>query len=111
MTRAAMLADLKRSGLTAADAKTAGYKPLTAKQVNEMTGNFAAGYLIPYHDHEGKKTDYWRIRYTEEVKGPFGATKAKPLRYTGPPNELPRFYFPAAANWKAVCENTVPQQN
>lgn len=105
MTRAAMLADLKRSGLTATNAKNAAYKVLTAKQVQDLTGNYAAGYLIPYHDHTGKKTKYWRVRYLEDVKGPFGATKKKPLRYTGPPKELPRFYFPAVADWVAVCKD------
>ena len=97
-----MLADLKRSGLTATDAKRAKYKPLTAKQVAERTGNHAAGYLIPYHAATGNLTDYWRVRYTEDVKGAFGATKKKPLRYTGPTNELPRFYFPAGVDWETI---------
>ncbi len=102
MTRAAMLTDLKRSGLTAADGKKATYKPLNAKQVQDLTGNHAAGYLIPYYDVAGKKTDYWRVRYTEEVKGAFGASKKKPLRYTGPKNALPRFYFPKRVNWQKL---------
>jgi hypothetical protein len=105
MTRAAMLADVKRSGLTATDAKANGYKVLTAKQVYELTGNHAAGYLITYHDHNGKPTGYWRVRYTEEVKGPFGAAKKKPLRYTGPKNELPRFYFPKSADWASAVKD------
>ena len=100
--RQLMIADLKRSGLTDADARRAKYKPLTAEQVEKKTGNFAAGYLIPYHDAKGKLTDYWRVRYTEEVKGAFGATKKKPLRYTGPRDELPRFYFPAGLDWNAL---------
>lgn len=105
MTRKAMLEDIGRSGLTAADAKKAKYKPLTAKEVKELTGNYAAGYLIPYHDVNGKKTKYWRVRYTEEVKGAFGASKKKPLRYTGPPGEIPRFYFPASIDWRAFAKD------
>ena len=80
MSQKLMLADLARSGLTPADAKKAKYKTLTAKQTKELTGNFAASYLIPYHDINGKLTTYYRVRYVEEVKGPFGSSKKKPLR-------------------------------
>ncbi len=105
MSRQAMLTDLKRSGLTDADARKASYKALTAKEVDTLTGNHAAGYLIPYFDVDGKKTDYYRVRYTEEVKGAFGAAKKKPLRYTGPKNALPRFYFPKRIDWRALNED------
>lgn len=109
MTRKAMLIDLRRSGLTDGDARKARFEPLTAKQVKDLTGNYAAGYLIPYHDVNGKNTTYSRVRYTQEVKGPFGATKKKPLRYTGPKDELPRFYFPKRVNWKGlVKDESVP---
>jgi hypothetical protein len=104
--RQLMVADLKRSGLTAADAKKAKYNPLTARETKELTGSYAASYLIPYHDVNGKLTKYWRVRYTEKVKGPFGAAKKKPRRYTGPPGELPRFYFPASVDWKAFAQDT-----
>ncbi len=105
-SRQLMLADLKRSGLTEGDARRAGYKPLTAKQVQSLTGNYAAGYLITYYDVNGQKTDYYRVRYTEEVKGPFGAAKTRPLRYTGPRDELPRFHFPRRVDWKALASDT-----
>jgi len=104
--RQRMLTDIGHSGLNDADAKKAAYKPIDAKRVKELTGNYAAGYLIPYYDIDGKKTDYWRVRYTEEVKGPFGASKKKPLRYTGPRDALPRFYFPKRVDWRAVANNT-----
>jgi len=105
MSNALMLADLKRSGLTAADASKAGYKALTTKQVADITGNHAAGYLITYYDVSGKKTDYYRVRYTEEVKGAFGSAKKKPLRYTGPANKVPRFYFPKRVSWKKLSSD------
>jgi len=104
--RQLMLADLKRSGLTDGDARKAGYKPQTAQQINKLTGNYAAGYLIPYHDVNGKKTKYWRVRYTEEVKGAFGSSKKKPLRYTGPPGEIPRFYYPPGYDWRSLAKDT-----
>jgi hypothetical protein len=105
MTRAAMLTDLKRSGLTEADAKKAGYKAQSAKQIHALTGNHAHGYIIPYHDIHGKPTDYYRVRYTEEVKGAFGSTKKKPLRYTGPRDAIPQFYFPKRLKWAAIVDN------
>ena len=105
MTRKAMLFDLKRSGLTATDSKNAGFKPLTAKKVNDLTGNRASGYLIPYFDVDGNDTGYWRIRYTEEVLGPFGSKPRKPKRYTGPKGEIPRFYFPRSVDWSVLRED------
>ncbi len=98
-------ADVKRSGLTPQDGNKAKLKPLTRKQVADLTGNHTTGYLLPYPDIDGKLTDYWRVRYTEDVKGPFGSTKSKPLRYTGPRDELPRFYFPIGVDWRGLAKD------
>jgi hypothetical protein len=65
-SRQLMLADLARSGLTARDAKRAGYKPLTEDEVFERTGYRRVGYLIPYFDIDGKPTSYWRVRFTTD---------------------------------------------
>lgn len=105
MSRKAMLSDLKRSGLPPSVAKKAKYKILTAKQVDELTGNFAAGYLIPYHDINGKVVpNFWRVRYLEQPTGGFGQKPKKELRYTGPKGEVPRFYFPNSVDWKALAK-------
>ena len=45
------------------------------------------------------------MRYTEEVRGPFGVSKKKPLRYTGPTGAIPRFYFPASVDWQALAKD------
>ncbi len=106
MSLKAMHADLKRSGLTPADAKKAGYKVLTPKQTKELTGNYAAAYYIPYYDINGKLIkDFWRVRYLEEVKGAFGSSKKKPQRYTGPKHALPRFLFPVNFDWKTLKDD------
>lgn len=107
MSRTAMLADLKRSGLTTDDAKKLGYKVLTGKQTKERTDFDAASYLIPYYDITGKLTDFWRVRYLEEVRGPFGAIKKKPPRYSQSRGTLPRFYFPknVPTTWRAIAKN------
>ena len=66
-----MLADLARSGLTATDAKKAGYQPLTEDEVFERTGQRRLGYLIPYYDINGKDTGYWRVRFTTDPVSKF----------------------------------------
>lgn len=101
-SRAPMLADLKRSGLTDADAKAAGYKPLSAEDTKALTGIYAASYLIPYHDVKGKATEFWRVRYTEEPLGAFGTMTKKPPRYSQLLNTLPRLYFPARIDWANI---------
>ena len=107
MTRKALLKDLERSGLTDREAKKLGFKPLTAKQTNERTDFAVASYLIPYYDIAGKLTDFWRVRYLDEVRGPFGAIKKKPPRYSQARDTLPRFYLPknSPQPWKAIAEN------
>ena len=100
MSRADMIKDLKRSGLTDTDAKKAGYRPLTTDETKKLTGVYAASYLIPYHDVKGKKTEFWRVRYTETPVGAFGTMTKKPPRYSQLLNTLPRFYFPARVDWE-----------
>lgn len=106
MSRALMLKDLKRSGLTDADAKKAGYKVLTREQTDALTGFQAASYLITYPDVKGKDTEFWRVRYLEPIKGKFGATKKKPPRYSQAIGTLPRFYFPKRVDWAAIANDT-----
>lgn len=98
--------DIARSGLTPADGKRAGYKPLTRKQTHALTGNYALAYLITYHDAHGKKTDNWRVRYLEPVKSAFGALPKKERRYSQAKATLPRFYFPKSITWPAFNKNT-----
>ena len=97
MSRALMLKDLKRSGLTDADARKAGYKILTREQTQDLTGFYASSYLITYPDVNGKPTEFWRVRYLEPIKGKFGAAKKKSPRYSQAIGTLPRFYFRALA--------------
>ena len=99
MSRADMLKDLKRSGLTAADARKAGYKPLSAPEVEKLSGMYAEGYRIPFYDANGDETDFYRIRLTQEPLGAFGSLRKKPPRYSQPVGTLPRFYFPKRVDW------------
>ncbi len=92
--RQLMLADLKRSGLTATDARKSKYKTLTAEQVQELTGNYAAGYLIPYHDIDGKKTDYYAYAIPKKCAARSGRQKRN--HYVIPGHErVTTFLLPA----------------
>ena len=100
--------DLKRSGLTMAEAKKRGMKLLAPATTRSMTktakyaGAYVWSYLIPYFDVKGKKTKYWRIRYLEDVLGPFGARPKKPRRYTGPKGAKIRAYFDPTVDYSTV---------
>ena len=103
--RAPMLKDLKRSGLTDADARKADYKPLSAKDTKHLTGIYAESYLIPYHDVKGNETEFWQVRYTEVPIGAFGIVRKKPPRYSQLLRTLPYFYFPARVDWTGISQD------
>jgi hypothetical protein len=107
VSKAKAIADLKRSGLTAADFKKLGIKVITAAENEKLTGHNVAGYLIPYLDVQGKPIkNGWRVRHLEEIKGFGGSTKSKQIRYTGPKGELPHLYFPPNfKNWPAQAKD------
>lgn len=104
-----MDADLKRSGLIRADGAARGFKLLTPAQTKAKTktdkyaGSYAWSYLIPYYDINGKIIkDYWRVRYLEDVLGPFGSKPEKPWRYTGPERGRLRLYFDPTFDWSPI---------
>ncbi len=101
-----MLEDLKRSGLTEKDAKKFGYKPLKNSQTHKLIGKNLASYQIPYFDINGKKSNFYRIRFLEREKGFLKNTK---LRYSQPPDMSPKFYYSKLINWKKV-RNDVSQE-
>ena len=106
MTRRALLADLRRSGLTPRDATKLGLQVLTPTQTRMRTPFQVPAYLIPYRDLRGKKTSFYRIRYLAEVKR-FG--EDKPEKYHQPANTLPRAYLPplalGATTWADLAAN------
>lgn len=104
----AWAADLRKSNLTVKDAKSRGWQLKSPQQTQELTrtrdykGAFVWSYLIPYHDVDGKKTGYWRIRYLEEILGSFGARPKKPRRYTGPKGAKLRIFFDPKVDYSSV---------
>jgi hypothetical protein len=111
--RAAMFADLARSGLTPAHATKMMLQPITCEQLEDkyptLTRMPAAGYLIPYPNLKKKATDFYRFRYLgEPVHRGFAAlTEHKLQRYIQPPDTLPKLYLaPTAAwNWETVLQS------
>jgi hypothetical protein len=84
-----MLADLARSGLTAADAKRMGLTPTPR------------GYKIPYHDIHGKDTGFYRERLLMAPEG-LDALKLKPRKYSQPADTGVELYFSKAIKgWPA----------
>lgn len=102
--KSAMLCDLERSGIVAKNIiKQIGVKQLASSEIKRLTNVEAEGYLIPYYDPSGKKTDFWRIRLTDDV-----ARKADPnkkLRYLQPADTVPRLYFPPITDWEMINRN------
>ncbi len=107
VSKAKTLADLKKSGLTVTDFKKLKIKVLTAAQNKKLTGHNVAAYEIPYADIHGKPIkNAWRVRHLDEIRGRLGGRLEKPIRYTGPKNELPHLFFPQNfGGWPQVAKD------
>lgn len=102
---AAMVADLARSGLTAADAQVMRLRPLE-KGARPDIAPPGAGYVIPYFSLDGApRIDMFRYRYLEDTRGKgfavLGSRKAR--RYTQPPHTPPGVYWPPFTRWDLIA--------
>jgi hypothetical protein len=100
-----MLADLARSGLTAADAKRLELRCVTSAELVQLTarrGVAKGGYVIPYHDEHGQPTGSYRVRLLEP-----GArfVDRKTVRYLQPPGTLPHVYLARGVRWPQVLDS------
>jgi hypothetical protein len=88
------LADLARSGLTRADARTLRLEVLSADQTATLGSTFhrAPALRIPYFDLDGRPTPFYRLRYLQ-LNG-FDALVKKPVRYTQPAGSTVEVYLP-----------------
>jgi hypothetical protein len=98
----ATLFDLKRSGLTAADARALQIKELSIRRMRlkKPRGPRCTGYLIPYFDFEGNPLEHWRIRFHKEQLD----SKSRPQRYTQKWDSGVRLYIPPNYDWSAMPE-------
>jgi hypothetical protein len=98
-----MLADLAKSGLDAADAKTLGFKPCTeADSVKLNLSRPGVGYVIPYCDADGAPLKMFRYRFRDTAVAT-GFTKGEKLRkYDQPKDTAPEIYLPPLLDWPAI---------
>lgn len=104
MSRARMLADLARSGLTARDAKRLEFEVLSPDDTAVMLGSDLLrfhSYRIPYFDINGERTDFFRVRFLEDVKDKNGRL----LRYMQPGGSEPQPYFPPGVEWARIARD------
>lgn len=96
-----MLAKLELSGLTSRDATKCGFVPMTTPPAG-LTQLPAAGFVIPYFNAEGKRTEFYRYRYLEQParRGFAAIAQHKESRYIQPAAAVPQTYFPPLFNWK-----------
>lgn len=103
MSKKAMLEDLKRSGLSTADATRLKLKPLTAVQTNKLVNKKLISYELPYFDIKGKKISYSRVRFLEsETK--FGK-EIKTIRYSQPKDSGVHLYIPPLLKWVDIAQD------
>ena len=91
----AMLADLKKSGLSAKDAEALGLEHDDSAE--------RPCYAIPYFDLDGKATQHYRIRFLGKPEELELDAKGRPIRYTQPKGSAPRFYLPKLVAWKKLA--------
>lgn len=107
ITPITLLSDIKRSGLTKADATKLGFKVLPKVQTNTLVSKRLEAYKIPYYSIKGKETEFFRVRFLEEEQPKFNAINNKVIRYSQPEDTLPRLYFPFAKDgrWKVLAKD------
>src|SRR5580698_94078 len=91
-----MLAKVKLSALTAGDVKKTGFKVCTNGDIPAgLTRHPAAGFILPYHNAQGKTTGFYRYRYLEQPQrnGFAALTQTKEFRYIQPADVRPQVYF------------------
>lgn len=94
----AMLADLKKSGLSARDAAALGL----AHSDDERPC-----YAIPYLDLDGKPTGHFRVRFLGAPDELEKDKRGRPIRYSQPKGSAPRFYYAhiGGLKWKGLASD------
>jgi Domain of unknown function (DUF3854)/Family of unknown function (DUF5906) len=98
--RRKMLTKLAESKLDARDAQRLGFVPMLSPPSGISLP--APGFVIPYHDADGKANRFFRYRYLEQPKknGFAALVESKPLRYTQPAGMPPEPYFSRFVPWQ-----------
>lgn len=103
----AMLTKLAGSALSDKDAAQLAFKPITAKEAADLRLPSATeGFVIPYFDLAGKRTDFIRVRYLKDTRKGFETFgKKKALRYGQVPGTVNEVYIPPVIPWGKIIEN------
>lgn len=109
----ALVLKLASSGLTSADGKRLHIQAYTIEQCEALKKKCGArwttgeGALIPYFDHDGKETNFWRYRYFSDVRqvGFAQATETRAFKYMQAPNTVNQIYMPPLVDWAAVAQD------
>jgi len=107
-TQKDMMLKLAESGLDKDDVKSLGIKFLSKAGTKKLVKKELAAFQLPYHELNGKKNCFWRLRFLEYDKVAFGGKKKRPQRYTQPHNAAPRLYFPTnleQMSWAAIAKD------
>lgn len=109
-------AKLKESGLTAretsnkkqpSDCTKLGMEVVTAMHMKALKVPEFDGFVIPYFDTNGNKTEFYRVRYLVDTKTGFAKlTNKKSQRYAQAPGTLNEVYMSPMMQWSKVVENT-----
>ncbi len=86
---------LAESDLTKDDARKLGFALKPGATISRLDKAFTkrGGFIIPYYHPNGKRTDFYRVRYLENPEGFAGKAK-KVQRYAQPTKTAPQVYFP-----------------
>lgn len=100
-------AKMAESKISAAEAKKLGFTALPAEKAPKGVPFQEPSILIPYFDIDGKKSDFWRLRYLKqpEQKGFAKQAKTKPLKYVQPQGTLNELYLPPLLPWADVASD------
>lgn len=100
--KAAMLADVARSGLTEADTRRMALKTYTRAEAEKLgLPRTAAGYALPYFGVDGKVSKFFRYRILEDTRDSWErAAGGKALRYLQAKGTPPGVYFPPGVDWR-----------
>ena len=96
------------SGITDDDASKLQLTPLARAETKALSPNLHAvcAMHIPYFDLDGDRTDFWRVRYLEDLPG-FAGAATKPQRYAQAPGSLNEVYLPPLlpATWRTIAND------
>ena len=94
-----MVADYKKSGLTAADVKALGFEPCEHKQGKQRV----LAYRIHYSNFDGEPIDHYRLK----LLGPCVDADGKPMKYWQEPGSPNQLYIPPLGdiNWRATVDD------